>query len=272
MKIVKASGEEEEFSEGTIKESSMRAGLPEGLAEEVARKAAGKARSGMTSEDVYRNVVEEIGRKDQGAAFRYSLKKAIMSLGPTGYPFEKYVAEILNAHGYQTSTSQHLPGRCVDHEIDVLVERQGEVELVECKYHNRRGTRSDVKVPLYVQARFLDVREGWEKGRQSGSLVGAWLVTNTKLTSQAIKYGECVGMSLTAWRYPKGAGLERMIEEKRLYPVTILPSLNKSLWQQLSRVGVLLAKDLEGDIERLAKRCRVPVGRLRRLNDEAKRL
>ncbi len=272
MKIIKAGGAEEEFSEETIKRSSIRAGLSEREAEEIASKTAKKVKDKMTSSEVYENVVKEIRKKDQGASFRYSLKKAIMELGPTGYPFEKYVAEVLEAHGYKTVRGKHLPGRCVEHEVDVLAEKEGVFKMVECKYHNCRGVRSDVKVPLYVYARFLDVRNGWNKGSYKGALAGVWLVTNTKITSQAVRYGECVSMNLTAWRYPSSGGLEKMIEQKKLYPITVLPSLNKSLWFKLSKAGIILARDLDRPVDGLARKCRVSVGVIQQLKKEAGKL
>jgi len=54
------------------------------------------------------------------------------------------------------------------------------------------------------------------------AVMQGWLVTNTRCTSDAIQYAECVGLRIMSWRYPATGSLEKMIEEKRLYPATIL--------------------------------------------------
>ena len=45
-----------------------------------------------------------------------------------------------------------------------------------------------------------------------------WLVTNTKFSSDVIRYGNCVGMHLIGWKYPEDGGLEKLIDEANIYP------------------------------------------------------
>ncbi|MDP3991287.1 MAG: ATPase, partial [Candidatus Nealsonbacteria bacterium] len=107
------------------------------------------------------------------------------------------------------------------------------------------GLKSDVKVALYVQARFEDICKRWQKDPQSSrEFHEAWLVTNTKCTSQAVRYAKCAGLKIVSWRYPKNESLEYLIEKKGLYPVTILSSLNMYARERLSERRIILAKDL----------------------------
>ncbi|MDE1840663.1 PDDEXK family nuclease [Candidatus Nitrosotalea okcheonensis] len=56
----------------------------------------------------------------------------------------------------------------------------------------------------------------------------------TKLSDDAITYAKYIGQQIISWRYPPSKGLESMIEEKGLYPVTILGlnRLSSSLYQE----------------------------------------
>ncbi len=111
--------------------------------------------------------------------------------------------------------------------------------MVECKFHNRPGIKSDVKVSLYVQARFEDIRTRDE----NKNIRQAWLVTNTKLTSEAMKYGECKNIQLLSWSYPEHASLAHLIERYNLFPITTLTSLNRYQKGLLLQNGLLLCKD-----------------------------
>lgn len=211
MHVVKADGEEELFSEEKIISLLIRAGVSKELASETVRRVKKKARAGVSSNDIYKHVLRDLRGKEPAAAMKYSLKRALMKLGPAGFIFEKYVAAILQEYGYAVEVGKIVKGYCVNHEVDVIAQKGNRHFMVECKYHNRPGIRSDVKVALYVHARFLDVEKSWRE--QSGhrqKFYQAWLVTNTKATSEAIKYGNCVGMNIVAWRYPPERGLERV--------------------------------------------------------------
>jgi len=71
-----------------------------------------------------------------------------------------------------------------------------------------------------------------------------WVVTNTHFTSQAIQYGECMGMTLLGWRYPESGGIEKLIEEEGLHPITCLQSLGKKEVKALLDQHVLLCQDV----------------------------
>jgi Holliday junction resolvase-like predicted endonuclease len=158
-----------------------------------------------------------------------------MQLGPSGYPFEKFIARLLDHLGYQTQTQVILKGKCIDHEIDVIAKKDNQSFMVECKYHNRPGTKSRSKDVLYTQARFEDLVDHFDH---------LWLVTNTKLTTNAIKYGQCQGMKLIAWRYPTKGSLEQLIEDNNLHPLTCLSFLDRHDRQMLFQDNLVLCRDL----------------------------
>lgn len=254
-KITNASGDLVAFKKHKIVESLMRSGANKGLAKDIAHEVAKKLHSGMTTQDVYREAFAMLKKEgERPIAARYSLKQAIMQLGPTGYPFERFVAEILAHHGYQVQVGVVVKGHCVDHEIDVIAENGNEHCFVECKFHNRKSYVTDVKVPLYIHSRFLDVKRRLEDKGDTHKSHHQWIVTNTGFSQDAIKYGECMGMKLIGWRYPAEGGLEKLVEDIGLHPVTCLTTLSRTNQEKLLKRDVVLCKDIhtkEGVLDRL---------------------
>jgi hypothetical protein len=205
-------------------------------------------------------------------AAKYHLKGAIMELGPSGFPFEKYIGEILRYQGYKTTVGEIVQGKCVSHEIDVIAELGEEYFMIECKYHNQPGTVSDVKIPLYIQARFKDVEAQWIKlpGHESKSHIG-WVVTNTRFSTDAIQYGNCAGLKLLGWDYPLKEGLKDLIDRLGLYPITCLTTLTKVEKQRLLDKNIVLCKELSDDRQHL-ERTGVTPTRLKRVLEEVERL
>lgn len=180
-------------------------------------------------------------RNQLAAAARYNLKRAIMELGPSGYPFEQFVAQVLERFNYQVRTNQQVPGKCVTHEVDIIAQKKNQHYLVECKHHQFIGAKTDVKVALYVYARFLDVSAVWQQRHQlSDQHYQPWVITNTKVTSDAIQYAQCVQMRLLAWHFPAGEGLNHLLEEQRLYPITVLPMLTVQEKQLLIKQQIIV--------------------------------
>lgn len=234
--ITKASGEKEFFSEEKLRLSLKRVHAVPEVIDEIVGQIVSELKDGITTAEIYSRAFSLLRKRQRFAAGRYRLKNAIMELGPTGYPFEKFVAEILKSQGFSAKVGQIAQGVCVTHEIDVAAFKNNQHIMVECKFHNQQGIKSDVKVALYVQARFEDLKK--ERFHQ------AWLVTNTKLTSDAIKYANCVGINVIGWSYPPGASLQDLIEESGLHPLTSLISMSLSQKRQLLGQGLILCKDI----------------------------
>jgi len=246
MFVLKAGGKKEYFNKKNIERSLVAVGLGEKIAKGLADEVSLRFKKTVSSDEIFRYVLSRL--KSYGPEFlgRYNLRRAIMHLGPTGYPFEKYVGKILEEYGYKTKTNQIVQGNCVSHEVDVMAWKDKTHFIVECKYHNTPGARSDLKVALYVWARFLDIRKKWEDDPKHSQTEfhGVWLVTNTRCTSEAIDYGNCVGMLVTGWGYPKEMSLEQMIHQKKLYPINIFPDWASRLaYHRLYENGIYLLRD-----------------------------
>ncbi|MEK7108343.1 MAG: restriction endonuclease, partial [Patescibacteria group bacterium] len=190
-----------------------------------------------STQQLHDRILHELERQDPAGAARYNLKHAMLHLGPTGYPFEQYFAQVMKARGWTARVGVELPGKCVMHEVDVLAEKDGKQCAVEAKYRNSSGARVDIKVALYVHARHEDLKA------HNPSITGM-LVTNTMFTRDAIAYGECMSMNLMAWNYPKDHTLANYIEELGLYPVTVFSQLPPRVVQTMANDGVVLAHHL----------------------------
>ncbi|MDP2387006.1 MAG: restriction endonuclease [Bacteroidota bacterium] len=243
--VTKASGESVEFSVSKLKNSMMRAGASKEQIETVVAQISDKLYQGIPTKKIYREAFNLLKASSKHIAAKYQLKGAIMELGPSGYPFEKFVAEILNRQGYKTQVGQVVKGQCVSHEVDVIAENEDAHFMIECKYHNTPGRVSDVKIPLYIQSRFKDVEAAWLKiPKYASKFHQGWVVTNTKFTTDAVQYGTCVGLKLVGWNYPNGESLRSLIDSLKLYPVTCLTSLTGYEKQKLLENKIVLCKEL----------------------------
>jgi Holliday junction resolvase len=197
-------------------------------------------------------------------------------LGPTGFPFEKYAAEILKNLGYKVKINQFLPAKCArSYEIDFVAEKGKTIYVGECKYRHNFGEIVRSRDALANYARFLDISGGsrFKSSKYKDYKIKTMLVTNTKFSSKSVSYCRCVGVDLLGWNYPKNRGLEYIIDEGKLYPVTILPALKKYIKKAFVEEEIMLAKDvLEIDPEKFARRHGIQLKHLRSLIAQAKAL
>lgn len=243
--ITKASGVQESFSSEKLKRSLVNAGASEELSELIADEVQPKLYPGISTKKIYRIAHNLLLEQSGSLAAKYHLKSAIMELGPSGYHFEKFIAELLKHQGYSVKVGEFVKGKCVIHEIDVIAEKDHYHFMIECKYHNQPGMISDVKIPLYIQARFKDVEAEWIQLPDHGTKFHqGWVVTNTRFTSDAIKYGTCAGLHLLGWNYPNKESLKNQIDTMGLYPVTCLTTLTKIEKQQLLSNNIVLCKEI----------------------------
>lgn len=237
IQVIKSSGEKEQFSEQKVLNSIRRIGLPENLHQEVLQHIKDRLHQNISSFEIFSHISEFLDQKDKGASLRFNLKKALFDLGPTGFPFEKYMEAIFQDMGYKTQVDLMMQGECVQHEIDVLIEKDDKKNIVEVKFHNTPGNKTDVQVLLYTYARFLDVAK-------RNNIDKVWVVTNTKLSSDSIAYGRCKNINLIAWNYPDSGNLQDFVEKPNLYPITVLNSLSQQEKMRLMQDKIVLTCDL----------------------------
>jgi hypothetical protein len=242
--VRKADGTLQPLDWGKIKRALRRSGAGGNLADEVVEAMAHEVTPNISTNKIYRLAFSHLKRLRPGAAARLGLKSALFHLGPDGYPFETFMGALLKGRGYETQLRQIVPGRCITHEVDVVATRprmeghKATKSIVECKFHNSPHIKCPIQTALYTWARFLDVREA------DDSVDSAWLATNTKFTGDVIQYADCVGLKLLGWSFPDSESIQVRIEENQLYPITILPKLDRKTFAQLHSANIILLKEL----------------------------
>ena len=270
--IVKANGEEVPFESAKLIRSLRRAGASKGLSQLILKQIKSTIYPGISSSVIYESAYELLREHSNRHAGRYKLKQAILELGPSGFPFEEFVAELLKSDGYKTEQNLNLRGRCVRHEVDVKGEKEGQMLLIECKYHGQRGQKSDVKTALYVKARFQDIEEQLQsESPKDGKHFEPWLVTNTRFSDDAARFGQCSGMHLVAWDHPEIGSLKDMVEKSGLYPITCLSTINKREKGKLLNAKIVLCREIIADPIHLDK-VGIKGDRKRRVLEEAEKL
>src|SRR4030066_1990637 len=80
------------------------------------------------------------------------------------------------------------------------------------------------------------------------------IVTNTRQSEHAQRYGTCRNILQIGWSSPAKFDLQNMIEEKKLYPLSCLRGLNSETKMKLVNSGIVLMKQLvEEEPSRLAR-------------------
>lgn len=270
--IKKYSGEYEAFDINKLISSLRRAQADETVIQDIAQRMQAQIKDGMTTKKIYQMAFKMLKAKTRVGASKYKLKKALMELGPTGFPFEKIVGKLLEHEGFATEVGVIVQGKCVQHEVDVIAQKGNNHYMIECKYHSDQGRFCNVKIPLYVHSRFLDVEKQWQRqnGHQAKHHKGG-LYTNTRFTSDSIQYAECVGLLLTSWNYPKGNGLKERIDKAGLHPLTALTTMTKAEKTKLLEEGIVLCKELYENPE-LLEQIGVPKARYKKILEDSEKL
>jgi len=250
--VRKSSGIVEPFDAFKLRGSLARSGASEQTIDAIVARIEDDMVDGVKTTAIYAQAFSLLKKFSRGVASVYSIRRAVMELGPNGFPFERFIAEILKVKGYETMTDQIVLGKCVDHEMDVVAWKGDELIMVEAKFHNTPGFKSDIKTALYIKARFEDLVETeFEYGGKRRKITEGWLVTNTKFTEHAIRYGECNNLKLIGWNYPRIGNLEDLINETHLHPLTCLTSLSTKDKQTLLKNGFVLCRDIENKTDAL---------------------
>lgn len=246
--IIKTSGEKVKFSLRNLRLSLAKSGADDQTIQEIITKVKYELYDGISTKELYNRAFALLKKKGSHLASKYKLKKAIYELGPTGYPFERFVAAILKYSGYDTHVSQIFKGHCVRHEIDVVAIKNDTTTFIECKFHSEEGRNCNVKVPLYIASRYHDLKTHWSATPQNSTLDIGWVVTNTRFTEDALQYGKCIGLYLLSWDYPNNDGLKDRIDRLGLYPITVSTQLTNREKQFLLSRDLVLYRDLLDDV------------------------
>jgi len=250
--VTKNNGEKDVFNAEKLKTALRRSGASEREVDLVEQEVLGELYDGISTKKIYRLAYNLLRNKSKRTAGRYRLKNAVMSLGPSGYPFEKFMGRLFESRGYNVKVNQIIKGKCVSHETDVIANNGTEQIMVECKFHSSATQKSDVKVPLYIQSRFLDIKAVWEQQPHlKETRFYGMVATNTRFTEDAKDFARCMGLKVISWDYPTGNSLREWIDDSGYYPITVLQSLRKKDKELLLENNLVLCRELEPHRQKL---------------------
>lgn len=251
--IKKNNGESVIFDPEKLTQSLISSGASKADAENIGSLLIPQVKDGMTTHSIYKLAYSLLSKKSGRVAGRYRLKKAIFDMGPTGYPFERLVSELIRLKGFTTQSGIVLEGKCVKHEVDVYARNSKKTIFAECKFHNEVHRYSDLKVSMYVKSRFEDLKANYQAREDESHIFEGWLITNTRFTSDALNYGNCAGLSLISWDYPSEGNLKQLIDASGFHPITSLKSLTKQEKDYLLNKEIILCRNLLTSIDSLEK-------------------
>ncbi len=227
--VEKADKTIEQFDSSKLRQSLLNSDASLVIANEVVEYIEEKIKDKMTTKEIYELAFEQLRSKTTVTAAKYSIRRSLLSLGPTGFPFEKFVSGIFQKIGYKTRTGIMMRGECIEHEVDVVALDENNLFICEIKFHNGLKIKTDTKVILYVKARYDDLKDKeYQFFNKILKPTKGLIITNTKFTNNAKKYAKCVGLELISWDYPKKGNLYHLIKETKMHPITALLSLSKN--------------------------------------------
>ncbi len=139
MQITKSDGEIEEFNPAKLVQSLVHAGAEESAAGQIASDVEKEMKAGMSTHDVYARAFTLLRSHRSAAAARYSLKRAVLEFGPSGFPFEAYLAELFRHEGYDAIVDAHIKGALLEHEVDFVLTKGSEKMYLVANFHNTLG-------------------------------------------------------------------------------------------------------------------------------------
>src|SRR5690625_541238 len=116
VNIEKFNGDIEPFKVEKLKTSLRRSMATEEEIETIVSHIMPTLYNGITSKEIYNRAFSLLKKYNRTSASKYSLKRAIFDLGPTGYPFERLISALLRHKGFETKVGVVLQGECVSHE------------------------------------------------------------------------------------------------------------------------------------------------------------
>ena len=254
MKIVKHSGNIVDYNPSKLEQSLMKSGASQRVVKTILEAIEKEIYEGISTKQIYKMAFGLLKKVSNSNAARYNLKEAIRLLGPAGFFFEKYIALLFSSENYQAVNNFILQGKCVSHEIDILVKKDSAIAMIECKFHMGKDANSDVKVPMYILSRFNDLKDNRHTiFTRNDTVSKCWIVTNNRFTTDAIAFAKCSKLNLLSWNYPENDNLKTKNDTNYLYPITCLTTLSLAEKDKLLFLDVILVKELINNSESLEK-------------------
>lgn len=270
--VTKFDGTRQPFDRNKVIGTCIKKGVNRAAAETIADMVESKVYDGIPTKKILQMIFAALKPHRPAIKHQTNLREAI-SLLRSKPDFENFVQLLLEEYGYKVIPNRIVRGKCIEHEIDAISSKNGEIILVEIKHHFDHHARTHLDVSRQVRATFEDLVEGFGLGLNSVNFSKALIVCNTKFSEHARQYAKCRGIAYIGWNSPPEHGLEQMIEEKNLHPITLIKGLDAKTEEKLGDNGVILVRQLiEHDINKLSRRTGIKKDKLAILMKKAREI
>ena len=89
--ITKSDGTKESFDEEKLIRSLKRVNASSQAIAEITDQVESELTEGVSTSEIYHRAFELLHKHSVPVAIKYSIRRAMMELGPDGFPFEKFV-------------------------------------------------------------------------------------------------------------------------------------------------------------------------------------
>lgn len=246
MRVIKLSGEVVDFNEKSLRKSLYNSGADQEDADKIFDKICPNIYDLMPTKELYQMAFDELKTIKNSFAARYKLKRAIKDLGPEGFYFERWMAKVFQAQGYEAIAGQTLEGKCgITHEIDVIASNNEETLFCECKFRNDFDAKISVTTPMYFKSRFEDLKEGsFEYFNRTIQPNNGVLITNAYFTTDSIQFAEYYNIKLISWDYPENNSIKSLVDTMGLYPITTMTTLTEEEEKIMLSKNCILVKEV----------------------------
>src|SRR5690625_2891372 len=111
INVVKNSGDVVAFDVNKLVNSLRRSNASEVLIQQIVVNIENQLYDGITTKKIYHMAFRMLKTKSRVSASKYKLKKALMELGPSGFPFEKLVGKLLVHEGFSAKVGDRKSTR-----------------------------------------------------------------------------------------------------------------------------------------------------------------
>jgi hypothetical protein len=267
--VTKADGTRQLFDREKVVRTCLRMGASRKIADGVAERVEKRLYDGIPTSKILQMTFRLLRSYKPAIRHILDLRRGL-SLMDSKPEFEIFVQILLAHNGFEVSPNRIVAGKCVEHEVDAIARKGGVTYFVEAKHHVNYHTPTGLDESRIARAILEDVTEGFELGKSNLKIDRAMIVTNTRYSEHARRYGKCRNILQIGWSSPANLSLQSMIEEKNLYPLSCLRGLKSETKTKLVNSGIVLIKQLlEEKPSTLARKTRIPKETLKQIIDKA---
>jgi hypothetical protein len=267
--VTKADGTRQLFDRAKIINICLRMGVSRETADKVSGKVEKQLYDGIPTSKILQITFRLLRSYKPAVKHLLDLRRGL-SLMDSKPEFEVFVQALLANNGFEVLPNRILPGKCSEHEVDAIARKSGVTYFVEAKHHVNYHTPTGLDESRIARAILEDVTEGFQCGSCNLKIDRAMIVTNTRYTEHARRYGKCRDILQIGWNSPTNLSLQSMIEKNSLYPISCLRGLKRTTKTKLVNKGIVLMKQvLEENPSTLARKTGIPKEAIRQVITKA---